>query len=192
MCISSRISTALLRFAMDATMQHNSNPHPPKHLTYMTLALDCARRSPSKPSNFRVGAVLVDIDSDAILATGYTLELPGNTHAEQCCLIKYASEHDVSEEEVGNVLPAHTVLYTTMEPCTERLSGNLPCVMRILRTRERAKSGIQTVYLGVKEPDTFVQGNDSTSQLERAGVKCIHVPGLEEEILRVATLGHVK
>src|SRR4051812_11593611 len=63
--------------------------HPSDHATYMRLALDQAHESPPKPSNFRVGALLVDADTGAILSRGYTLELPGNTHAEQCCLIKY-------------------------------------------------------------------------------------------------------
>jgi len=50
----------------------------------MRFALELAEKSPPKPTNYRVGAVVVDAFNN-ILATGYTLELPGNTHAEQCC-----------------------------------------------------------------------------------------------------------
>jgi pyrimidine deaminase RibD-like protein len=52
----------------------------------MRLALSEAHESPPKPSNFRIGAVLVDEGSNKVLAMGYTLELPGNTYTEQCCL----------------------------------------------------------------------------------------------------------
>ncbi|KAF2874336.1 cytidine deaminase-like protein [Massariosphaeria phaeospora] len=164
---------------------------PQDHATFMRLALNEAHESPPKPSNFRVGAVLVDGDTGSILARGYTLELEGNTHAEQCCLIKFAQAHGVAEERVGDVLPPNAVIYTTMEPCNLRLSGNLPCVDRIVRTKTRdGKAGIKKVYLGVKEPEKFVGENTGRSKLEQHGIECIHVPGLEESILHVATAGH--
>ncbi|MCJ1244019.1 hypothetical protein MMC30_001216 [Trapelia coarctata] len=159
---------------------------------YMRLALTLAEKSPPKPSNFRVGAVLADEEEDKILATGYTLELPGNTHAEQCCLQKYASTHDVSEEAMVDLLPKATAIYTTMEPCGTRLSGNLPCVDRIIGTQGGKNGGIKRVYYGVKEPEIFVGENKGRAKLEEAGIECIHVPGLEDEILKVATAGHQK
>jgi pyrimidine deaminase RibD-like protein len=166
---------------------------PSDHATYMRLALDQAHESPPKPSNFRVGALLVDADTGVILSRGYTLELEGNTHAEQCCLMKIAQSHSLPEERVGEVLPANTVIYTTMEPCNLRLSGNLPCADRIINTKGKdGKGAIKRVYLGVKEPEKFVSENQGRSKLEMNGVECIHVPGLEEDILRVATAGHGK
>ena len=159
---------------------------------YMRLALALAEKSPPQPSNFRVGAVLVDEAEAQILATGYTLELPGNTHAEQCCLRKFASAHNMSEEAVPDLLPQATAIYTTMEPCGMRLSGNLPCVDRIIRTKQGKNGGIKKVYHGVEEPETFVGENKGRAKLEEAGIECIHVPGLEEEILKVATAGHKK
>ncbi|KAF2193452.1 cytidine deaminase-like protein [Zopfia rhizophila CBS 207.26] len=170
-------------------------PQPPivpgDHATYMRLALDQAHESPPKPTNFRVGALLVDEDTSTILSRGYTLELPGNTHAEQCCLAKYAQAHDLPEERVGEVLPPNSVIYTTMEPCGLRLSGNLPCVERIVRTKEGG-NGIRKVYLGVKEPEKFVGKNKGRKVLEDNGIEVVHVGGFEEEILRVATAGHEK
>ena len=159
---------------------------------FMRLALQEAEKSPPKPSNFCVGALLVDEASSEILSTGYTLELPGNTHAEQCAFQKYAEKHDLPEERVGEVLPSNTVLFTTMEPCNMRLSGNMPCVDRILRTQVNGHGGIRKVYLGVKEPEKFVGENQGRKKLEDHGIECIHVPGLEEEILSVATAGHEK
>ncbi|KAL8788101.1 MAG: hypothetical protein Q9213_001859 [Squamulea squamosa] len=163
---------------------------PLDHLEYMRLALSLARQSPRKPTNFRVGAVLVDEATNKILSTGYTLELPGNTHAEQCALQKFSAAAGVSEEQAGTVLPSSTVLYTTMEPCQSRSAGNYPCVERILGTLSGDNGGIKSVYIGVKEPDTFVAANTGQSKLEQAGIICMHVSGLEEEILQTATEGH--
>lgn len=163
------------------------------HSHYMRLALAEAKKSPPKPTNFCVGALLVSPSSNpSILSTGYTLELPGNTHAEQCCFSKFASQHNVLEEDLGRVLPEDAVLYTTMEPCNLRLSGNLPCVERVLRTQNRGKGGIGKVYIGVKEPEKFVGENEGRRRLEEAGVEVVHVAGMEEEILKVATAGHVE
>jgi pyrimidine deaminase RibD-like protein len=159
---------------------------------FMRLALTQAEKSPPKPSNFRVGAVLVDEEDDNILATGYTLELPGNTHAEQCCLQKFADTHDMSEDAILDLLPKATAIYTTMEPCIMRLSGNLPCVDRIIGTRKGKNGGIKKVYHGVKEPETFVGENKGRAKLEEAAIEWIHVSGFEDEILKVATAGHKK
>jgi len=164
---------------------HNFDVGP--HREYMLQALDLARKSPPKPTNYRVGALLVDARTNTILATGYTLECEGNTHAEQSCLIKLSEEHKIPEENLAEVLPAETVLYTTVEPCLKRLSGNLPCVERILRL----KKAIKIVYVGVKEPEKFIGQNTGRKQLEDAGIKVVLVEGMEEEILEVATAGHV-
>ncbi|KAL8710319.1 MAG: hypothetical protein Q9220_005089 [cf. Caloplaca sp. 1 TL-2023] len=163
---------------------------PLEHLEYLRLALSLAQQSPPKPTNFRVGAVLVDEGTNQILSTGFTLELPGNTHAEQSALRKYCEAHDVPEEEISSILPAQAVLYTTMEPCQKRSAGNLPCVERIIGTVQGDRLGIKTVYIGAKEPTTFVAANAGQSRLEEAGIVCVHVPGLEDEILQTATAGH--
>jgi pyrimidine deaminase RibD-like protein len=166
-------------------------PDPSNHMQYMLLALDQAYESPPKPTNFRVGALLVDADSGAILSRGYTLECEGNTHAEQCCLLKYAEAHGLPEDRVGEALPPKTAIYTTMEPCGVRLSGNLPCVDRIIRTTGlTGERVIKTVYIGVKEPEKFVGENEGRKKLEKYGIEVVHVGGLEQRILRVATAGH--
>lgn len=157
---------------------------PGDHLAYMRYALKLARKSPPKPTNFCVGAVLVDGINNTILSDGYTLELPGNTHAEQCALDKFYG--------ANSELPENTVLYTTMEPCNFRASGNTPCVERILQTWATGKPGIMTVYCGVHEPEKFVGENKGRTRLEEAGIKCVYVEGLEKDILEVATAGHAK
>ncbi|MCJ1317609.1 hypothetical protein MMC15_002934 [Xylographa vitiligo] len=157
---------------------------------YMRLANELAKQSPPKPTNFCVGAILVDEAENKVLSTGYTLELPGNTHAEQCCLYKFATQHGRSEDDIADLVPKGAVIYTTMEPCGKRLSGNLPCIDRILNTRNGINGGIQKVYHGVAEPETFVGQNTGRARLEAAGIQCVHVSGFEQEILAVATAGH--
>ncbi|KAI1472878.1 cytidine deaminase-like protein [Daldinia caldariorum] len=158
------------------------------HKGYMKFALSLATKSSPKPTNYRVGAVVVDVATNEILATGYTLELPGNTHAEQCCFEKLAAKYNVAAGRIGDVLPNQVALYTTVEPCSQRLSGNLPCVDRILAIGNK----IKTVYVGVHEPEKFVSDNSSKRKLEEANIEFVHVPGFEKEILEVATAGHEK
>ncbi|KAF3050422.1 hypothetical protein E8E11_006787 [Didymella keratinophila] len=175
----------------DGSVPPAQAPDPNDHLQYMRLALDQAQESPPKPTNFCVGALLVDGETGTILERGYTLECDGNTHAEQCCLIKFAKKHGLPEERAGEVLPASTVIYTTMEPCNKRSVGNVPCVDRLIRTKgPDGQPRIKKVYLGVKEPEKFVGANEGIAKLRENGIECIHVPGLEERILQVATAGH--
>jgi pyrimidine deaminase RibD-like protein len=161
---------------------------PGDHKSYLRLALDLAQKSPPKSTNFAVGAVLVDLDTNAILATGYTLELPGNTHAEQCALMKLAQQLGVNEEDLKQVLPSRMALYTTVEPCSKRMSGNLPCAERV----RRLAGSLRTVYVGVSEPETFFSQNTGKQLLQDSGISVVHIPGFESRILEVATAGHIK
>lgn len=175
----------------------SETPHPAiaagDHKGFMSYALERARLSPPASTKFCVGAVLVDADKNDILSTGYSLELPrdshgepGSTHAEQCCFIKVAQKHNLPEERIGEVLPENTVLYTTMEPCNKRLSGNRTCVERILRLN----GAIKVVFVGIKEPEVFVGENAGRKRLEGAGVVVEVVEGMQDQILEVSTAGH--
>ncbi len=164
------------------------------HEAFMEFALEQARKSPPASNKFCVGAVLVDADKGEVLSTGYSLEYPrdykgdlGTTHAEQCCFIKIADKHNLPEERIEKVLPPNTALYTTMEPCNERLSGNMTCCTRILRL----KGAIKTVYVGIKEPGTFIAHNDGWDRLEANGVKVVFpVEHLRGKITEVSMAGH--
>lgn len=156
------------------------------HVDYMHKALDLARKSPPRSTNYRVGALLIDADKNTVISMGYTLECEGNTHAEQCCFIKLGKFYGVPEELLENVMPENTLLYTTLEPCSRRLSGTLSCVDRILRLQNKIKA----VYVGMLEPSTFVEENSGRGKLESAGIQVIFVSGLEREISDVATAGH--
>ncbi|ANB12445.1 bifunctional DRAP deaminase/tRNA pseudouridine synthase RIB2 [Sugiyamaella lignohabitans] len=146
------------------------------HLPFMKMALEEAKKCEPTETAFSVGAVLVK--DGKVLETGYSRELPGNTHAEQCALEKYYAKHGTTD------VPAGTVIYTTMEPCSERLSGNLPCVDRILKT------SIKTVFVGVVEPDTFVKKNTGLAKLTEKKIEYIPITGIEEEAIKAATKGH--
>ncbi|KAK4209027.1 bifunctional protein RIB2 [Rhypophila decipiens] len=172
------------------------NIAPGDHKAYMLYAVEQARLSPPSPSKFCVGAVLVDADKNVVLSTGYSEELPrdrpgdpGSTHAEHCCFIKVGDAHGISDFDIAKVLPSNTVLYTTMEPCNERLSGSRTCTERILGLG----NAIKTVYIGIREPDTFIKHNEGITRLEKAGIKVVLLEDDEEvrgKIMDVTFAGH--
>ncbi|WPG99924.1 Hypothetical protein R9X50_00274700 [Acrodontium crateriforme] len=169
------------------------------HHEYMRECIKLSLNAPAKPTNFRVGALLVAEPSHTILATGYTLELPGNTHAEQSALAKYAQQKGVDDPEhrLADAFPppppgstdTKLAIYTSMEPCALRLSGNKTCAQRILDTRAQGW-GVTKVYYGLKEPETFVGESAGVKMLTDAGIELEYVAGLEEEILTVTLAGH--
>lgn len=149
----------------------------PDHHKYMTLALEEARKCPPTTTAFSVGAILTSLDGE-ILSKGFSRELPGNTHAEQNAIKKYLEEHNTDK------LPQNCNIYTTMEPCSLRLSGNKPCANRIL------EYNIRNCFVGVLEPDTFVQNNIGKAMLREQGVGYWKIDGFEAAALKVAKKGH--
>lgn len=145
---------------------------------FMQMAIEEAKKCGPTTTAFCVGALLVN--GGKVISTGYSRELEGNTHAEQNALAKYFRR--TGKEDV----PPGTELYTTMEPCSKRLSGNLPCLNRILKLRNH----ITTCFVGVMEPSTFVAKNVSYEQLTNAGISYIKISGFEEEALKAAKKGH--
>jgi len=147
-------------------------------LRLLQLAIKEAKKCTPTATAFCVGCVVSDPDTHQVLATGYSRELPGNTHAEECALQKLAQS---GRQYKG------LDLYTTMEPCSERLSGNKPCTDRILE----ADGLIGRVILGVREPDDFVNCI-GTEKLRENGIIVVHNinPELENECLKVAKRGH--
>lgn len=148
------------------------------HRQYMEMALKEANNCEPTKTAFSVGAVIVN--GDRVLSTGYSREMPGNTHAEQCALEKYFKKTGKRD------LPKGSIIYTTMEPCSFRLSGNEPCVQRILQLN----GSIVTVFVGVMEPDTFVKNNTSLALLETANIDYIQIPGYEDQCTIIAFKGH--
>ncbi|KAJ2777621.1 hypothetical protein H4R18_005059 [Coemansia javaensis] len=138
------------------------------HMAFMELAIQQAHLARPIDTAFNVGSLLVS--GRQIIATGYSRELPGNTHAVQCALTKAKSTRQAG-------LVRGCVLYTTMEPCSHRLSGSAPCAAGI------AAAGIALVVIGVKEPATF-SNCQGVARLLEAGVDVVHLQILEERCLR--------
>lgn len=187
-----------------------------EHNFYMQLALDEAAKCIPTPSAFCVGAVIVSnrilentnkdnaessSGSDGlthpeqalqarVLSTGYSREMEGNTHAEQCAIDKLlllsSTSTNNSEQSNPYSLLSNTSIYTTMEPCSIRLSGNLPCTDRILQS---GAGGITRVYLGVMEPDDFVRC-EGVDKLRVNRVQVVEVKGWRERCLAMAKRGH--
>lgn len=166
------------------------------HLSFLRLALDEARKCVPTPTAFCVGAVITvryaEHFKPAVLATGYSRELPGNTHAEANALTKArqltAAElreliPSISSDVTIDDLLSKADIYTTMEPCSVRTSGLAPCADGIVAAR------LRRCLIGVSEPDDFVKC-EGAQKLKDGGVEVIWVKGLEQECLEVARTGH--
>ncbi|PAV23591.1 diaminohydroxyphosphoribosylamino-pyrimidine deaminase [Pyrrhoderma noxium] len=172
----------------------------------MILALKEARKCVPKPTGFSVGCVLVaPLEGEQlVLATGYSRELEGNTHAEANALAKTrdlgedglrrlllesrARNRDADSQLEVKALPSidevlrTATVYTTMEPCSVRTSGLAPCADALIVV------GVRRVVIGTGEPDDFVQC-EGTRKLEESGIKVDYLKEMEEECLQVARQG---
>ncbi|OMJ07135.1 Diaminohydroxyphosphoribosylamino-pyrimidine deaminase [Smittium culicis] len=136
----------------------------------MRLAMSEAKKCTPVESAYNVGAVIVhyspESDTTEILSVGHSRELPGNTHAEQCALDK------VSKSDLAKLKDSK--IFTTMEPCSLRVSGLKSCTDRIL------EHGLKHVYFAVKEPPHFVNCN-GIQILKDNGVTVVHTEELDQE-----------
>ncbi|KAF8844470.1 cytidine deaminase-like protein [Paxillus ammoniavirescens] len=169
-----------------------------EHMMFMQQALNEALSESCVPvqTAFCVGCVLVvrlPGEQPVTLATGYSRELPGNTHAEANALAK---AQNLSESYLAALFPSisptpsieellsHTDVYTTLEPCSIRTSG-LPACADALK-----EAGIKRCIIGVGEPDDFVKC-EGAQKLKDAGVDIVWLKGrLEKECLDAARKGH--
>ncbi|KAL1918357.1 uncharacterized protein VTP21DRAFT_3017 [Calcarisporiella thermophila] len=135
-------------------------------LQFMRLAVDQANLSEPVDTAYCVGAILVQPTTGHILSTGFSRELPGNTHAEECCFLKLSDSS----------LAHGATLYTTMEPCSLRLSGKRSCTDQILEMK------VGRVVIGVREPPTFVNC-EGVKILTQKGIEVGFVGELEKECL---------
>jgi pyrimidine deaminase RibD-like protein len=138
----------------------------------MELAVAKAKQSIPVSTAYCVGAVLVRYPSDdpagkheygTVISTGYSRELPGNTHAEECSLLKLHSP----------MVAKGAHIYTTMEPCGERLSGKKSCAERLI------EAGIARVVIGIPEPPNFIQQCVGAEMLRAKGIIVEYLNGFE-------------
>lgn len=162
----------------------------------MKIALGEASKCVPTPTAFCVGCVIVapvhsttGVEGKAVLSTGYSRELAGNTHAEANALTKaqelgsaefarFFPEGPPSDGGV-NVLLKQADVYTTLEPCSIRTSGLPACADALVDAR------VKRCYIGVAEPDDFVVC-EGAEKLKRGGVEVIWLKGLEWECLNAA------
>lgn len=157
------------------------------HVMFMQKALDEAKKCVPVPTAFCVGCVLVvrlpDQDP-SILATGFSRELPGNTHAEANALAK---AREISQENINVLFGGHSLqdllsftdVYTTLEPCSVRTSGLNPCADALIAAR------VKRTIIGVHEPPDFVNC-EGAEKLKQAGIEVIWLAELQDECLLVA------
>ncbi|KAG8820740.1 hypothetical protein FRC18_011618 [Serendipita sp. 400] len=167
------------------------------HILYLKVAIHEAKRCTPVPTAFCVGCVIVafpeeDIpgvgSEEFIIGTGYSREIPGNTHAEANALhnarilATLPTAPAALTAEVIEKLLATATVYTTLEPCSVRTSGLAPCTQALLDAK------IKKCYIGAAEPPDFVNC-EGARLLKEGGVEVYWVPEVAEECLRVARTG---
>ncbi len=136
---------------------------------WLAAAVELSRLSPPTPTNYAVGAIVVDRDG-GVLAAGYTGENGAREHAEEVALAKLSAQAGRDLDQV--------TLYSTLEPCTTRRSRSVTCTGLIL------SAGIRRVVIALREPLLFADCHGVES-LRRAGVEVVEVVGLAHLVRRV-------
>ncbi len=108
----------------------------------MEAAIEASLKSPVDPMGMvpRVGAVAVI--GDNVVGRAYREEVAAGQHAEYVLLEQHLSDRKLSEATV----------YTTLEPCTKRGEGKIPCVERLINRR------VGRVVIGMLDPNPIVRG----------------------------------
>ena len=130
-------------------------------LEWLREAIEISKKCPKSEKSFAVGAVIV-APSGELISTGYSLELGDSTHAEQNAIEKAKSQ---------GLSLAESTIYCSLEPCSIRLSGKLPCCNRILESK------IKKVVFALKEPPIFVKC-EGQNFLSSAGLEVLHLSEL--------------
>ncbi|OMH84976.1 Bifunctional protein RIB2 [Zancudomyces culisetae] len=135
-------------------------------IRFFEVALQEAKKCENVETAFNVGCVIVDALTNKVLTTGYSREIEGNTHAEENALNKLHGSRP------------RIKLYTTMIPCTKRLSGNKTCAERIVEY-----GNVETVYFGTPEPENFVVNDTCVGFLEKHEIRVVQIVGFQNDSL---------
>ncbi|RJQ82314.1 dCMP deaminase [Pseudonocardiaceae bacterium YIM PH 21723] len=130
---------------------------------WLTKAIEVSRNCPLSSTAFSVGAVIVSPESRE-LATGYSREI-GSQHAEETALQKITDRAALDG----------ATIYSSLEPCSSRSSGPVPCAKLII------DSGIRRVVFAYREPSVFVIGQGA-ELLEAHDIVVVELPELAEEV----------
>ena len=132
---------------------------------WMRLAIRLAWQCPPSRNAYSVGAVIVAADKTE-LSRGFSRENDPLVHAEESALGKLAPDDPR--------LPG-AVIYSTLEPCSQRRSRPLTCTQLIIA------AGIRRVVMAWREPSLFVEDCQGYELLEQAGLQVVELPGLAEQ-----------
>ena len=155
----------------------------------MSDALREAQKCEPSSTAFSVGCVLVawypnDDSVPLFLARGHSRELPGNTHAEANALSKVMdlSSHNVYPDITMETLLRHTTVYTTLEPCSVRVSGLQACADKLIN------AGVKRCVIGAAEPPDFVKC-EGARKVKEAGIDVVWFDKFQEECIAIARNG---
>ncbi len=148
----------------------NEMPEKPTDIYWLTRAIELSKKCPKSTTSFAVGAIIVATDGN-LISDGFSLELGDGWHAEECAIHKAVqSEYDLSG----------CTIYSSLEPCSVRLSGKKACVDHIIACR------CCHVVFALHEPLLFVDCK-TEKKLQNNGIQvtCIAELGsLVEDINR--------
>jgi diaminohydroxyphosphoribosylaminopyrimidine deaminase/5-amino-6-(5-phosphoribosylamino)uracil reductase len=129
---------------------------------WMQRAIELSRRCPPAEKAYSVGAVIVAADGTE-LARGYSRESDPRIHAEESALAKL----DLDDPRLKDA-----TTYSTLEPCSERMSVRPTCVELIIA------AGIPRVVIAWREPSLFVVDCIGVELLRAAGRTVVELPEL--------------
>jgi pyrimidine deaminase RibD-like protein len=134
----------------------------------MRLAVSLARRCPPSDTAFSVGAVIVDAEG-AELSRGFSRE-GGDpvVHAEEAALAKLSP---------GEARLAGATIYSTLEPCSQRMSRPRTCTELIIA------AGLRRVVIAWREPALFVADAQGYELLSRAGLTVTELPAFAADAI---------
>ena len=131
----------------------------------MRLAVELAWQCPPSRTAYSVGAVIVGADGTE-LSRGFSRENDPLVHAEESALGKLAPDDPR--------LPG-AVIYSTLEPCSQRRSRPRTCTQLIIA------AGLRRVVMAWREPSLFVEDCQGYELPEQAGLQVVELPGLAEQ-----------
>jgi pyrimidine deaminase RibD-like protein/ubiquinone/menaquinone biosynthesis C-methylase UbiE len=145
----------------------------PQQKLYALMKMAITESAKSKPEDTsihpKVGAVIADENGD-IIAKAHRGERGKGDHAEFIAIEK-AKERNFSDFR-------NATIFATLEPCTHRKHGKLPCAERIVN------SGIQRIFIGALDPNPIIVGHGETFLRGRQGVIVERFPSELEKIIR--------
>jgi len=135
---------------------------------FLLRAIKLSRDCPKVEGSFAVGAVITSGDG-TVLATGRSLETGPKKHAEEVAIERAIAE---------GIDLTGTTIYSSLEPCSVRLSGRPPCCEHIIN------AGITRVVFALPEPPVFVTC-EGQSTLEDHGLTVTVHKDLAEAVREV-------